>query len=201
MEPTNAFNLNLAIDRWLVQFNKKTGIHRDDLDEIQSHLLDHIEDLIDSGEPAEKAFQIAISGLGDPACLAREYKKVHCWQAIVQKVSGLSRYIVPSSKVMACSVIFLAINIGSIYGQMQSNKRWQTQSKKNLRKHEFSVKQALHLCQSNYSVYPVSKIILSIYGDKKPIHTLIGYVPADNRGFIRNKWKNDHYRIVTCCSL
>jgi hypothetical protein len=125
---STAFDLTLAIDGWLIQFQQKrrgttSRLRPDDLDELRSHLLDQTDDLMAAGKTAEQAFQLAISQLGEPEYLAKEYRKVHYWYAYRQKAIAFSHATVTSRRIAAFSMIFVAITFGSIFGQKQSDKR------------------------------------------------------------------------------
>ncbi|MES2730876.1 MAG: permease prefix domain 1-containing protein [Bacteroidota bacterium] len=149
MEPTAPFDLTLALDGWLAQFRQKRrtahrwatprwAAHRwatprlrpDDLEELQSHLLDQIDDLMAGGKSAEQAFQLAIGQLGEPDLLAKEYRKVHYWYAFRQKALAFSRATVTSRRIAAFSMLFVAITFGSIFGQKTSDKHGMPPNKK-----------------------------------------------------------------------
>jgi hypothetical protein len=70
------FDVNKAIADWRNGVAKVSKIGGDDLDELESHLHDHVEQLIEQGLTAQEAFSQAASQLGDADGLQREYSKV-----------------------------------------------------------------------------------------------------------------------------
>lgn len=70
------FDLNNAIADWRNNLTQHSGICDEDLDELESHLHDHIEQLQQQGLSAEEAFSQAASQIGDADGLEREYSKV-----------------------------------------------------------------------------------------------------------------------------
>lgn len=69
-------DVNKAIADWRIGVAKVSKISGDDLDELESHLHDHVEQLIEQGITAQEAFSQAASQLGDADGLQREYSKV-----------------------------------------------------------------------------------------------------------------------------
>lgn len=134
MEPTAPFDLTLAIDGWLRQLHQKRRFRADDLEELRSHLLDQADDLIGCGKSAEQAFRLATSQLGEPEYLAKEYRKVRYWYVAKQKVWALSQLMITSRRVVAFSMVFVAITFGSIFGQKPSSKRSGVEAAKGLPK-------------------------------------------------------------------
>ena len=70
------FSLNEAITRWknkTLNYGKCSG---EDLEELESHFLEHFEELRDSGLSEEEAFSQAVTRMGAPEDVSREFSKV-----------------------------------------------------------------------------------------------------------------------------
>jgi hypothetical protein len=64
------------IAQWRRNLAETTGCNKDVLDELESHLRDELQQLIQSGHSEEQAFALAVSRLGPPRALATEFAKV-----------------------------------------------------------------------------------------------------------------------------
>jgi hypothetical protein len=117
MESTAPFDLNLALEQWLVHMRRKRSFRPDDLEELRSHLLDHTDDSLARGLSAEQAFCRAISQLGEPSFLVAEYRKVNRWYTFRQSALALGSRALASRKVVAFSLLFVSLTFGSIFGQ------------------------------------------------------------------------------------
>jgi hypothetical protein len=70
------FDVNKAIADWRHSLTGIGEICSEDLDELQSHLHDHVEQLVEQGLTAQGAFSQAARQLGDADGLEREYSKI-----------------------------------------------------------------------------------------------------------------------------
>ena len=70
------FDLEKAIAAWRRSFTYNRVFFRDDLDELENHLCDHVEALRDAGWQEEAAFRTALDELGDYGRTEQEYRKV-----------------------------------------------------------------------------------------------------------------------------
>src|SRR5690349_5770279 len=77
MENQTAFDLNVAIQRWRVQLAHTSSFRADDLEELESHLLDSQRSLRAVGLSDEEAFLIAIRRIGSGDALAGEFAAVN----------------------------------------------------------------------------------------------------------------------------
>lgn len=68
------FDLSKAIDRWKTTFKGKCPA--EDIEELESHLIEYYQDLTDSGMQPEEAFDNAVERMGDPTEVGREFAKV-----------------------------------------------------------------------------------------------------------------------------
>jgi hypothetical protein len=64
------------IAQWRRNLAQATGCTNEVLDELESHLRDELQQLIQSGHTEEQAFALATSRLGPPRALATEFAKV-----------------------------------------------------------------------------------------------------------------------------
>jgi hypothetical protein len=78
------FDQRLAIERWRAQLAGTGALFEADLDELESHLHDHLEALEELGITGAEAFETATERLGETRSLADEFAKVNpllAWRA------------------------------------------------------------------------------------------------------------------------
>ncbi|MBO6576803.1 MAG: hypothetical protein JJ896_14335 [Rhodothermales bacterium] len=68
------FDLTSAVTRWRTAFLVRRWYSRGDVAELESHLLDVIEELQASGVSESEAFERAVRDVGDEACLRARYQ-------------------------------------------------------------------------------------------------------------------------------
>ena len=61
---------------WRRALAETAGCSDDVLDELESHLRDEVERLVQTGEPEERALDLALSRLGPPQALGAEFAKL-----------------------------------------------------------------------------------------------------------------------------
>lgn len=81
------FNLESRISIWKSEFAKRGTLTNDDIDELESHILDTIDELENKGYALEEAFNMAIEKLGTDDLLSEEYEKVNARLSLFQKVT------------------------------------------------------------------------------------------------------------------
>lgn len=69
------FELNRELESWRKRFSRESRLQGDELEELESHLLELHEALIQSGHSDHEAFALAIKRLGEPAEIKAEYAK------------------------------------------------------------------------------------------------------------------------------
>ena len=74
MEPNTNTNLNSLVDNWRNHAAQEDSIGAQQLAELESHLLDSVDQLREAGLNDEEAFLIASRRLGQPQELAIEYR-------------------------------------------------------------------------------------------------------------------------------
>lgn len=70
------FELSRSIDEWRRGFANEGGLDREELDELQTHLIEAYESQVRNGVTGEEAFRSAAQQIGDPKSVSREYAKV-----------------------------------------------------------------------------------------------------------------------------
>lgn len=78
------FDMKTAIARWRAELGASGSLFEADLDELESHLHDHIDALGEVGIHGEQAFITAVEQLGESTALAAEFAKVNpllAWRA------------------------------------------------------------------------------------------------------------------------
>ncbi len=71
------FDLNTAISSWRQELGQNDALNTGDLNEMESHLRDEIEDLAGGALSPQEAFIVAAHRLGDTGQIAAEFAKVH----------------------------------------------------------------------------------------------------------------------------
>lgn len=69
------FDLNRELGVWRKGFASEARLQSDELEELESHLVDHFESLLKSGLSEQAAFLKATRQIGEPITLAREFEK------------------------------------------------------------------------------------------------------------------------------
>lgn len=115
MENRNEFSLNQNITVWKSKLLKSSGLTNDNVEELESHLLDEIQSLQKLGLNDEESFLVAAKRMGDNRVLIEEFSKVN--RGIVFR-----RKIIPYLKGVLSFIAFLAIaelmvNITVLFGQ------------------------------------------------------------------------------------
>lgn len=77
METTDAFDLNRAIVSWRQTLSGSPAVHAEDLDELESHLRDAVEELEGTGLSDEEAFLVSAHRLGPTKPIEAEFGKVN----------------------------------------------------------------------------------------------------------------------------
>lgn len=87
------YDLDHEISLWVGKLReKKSLLHRDIIREIEGHLRDEIEDLLESGLTPEQAFKRSVKAFGSPSDLMNEYNKAFCIGRLTQGRNVLSHY-------------------------------------------------------------------------------------------------------------
>lgn len=82
------FDLETAIETWRRGFRhgRSFFLFTDDVEELESHLREHIASLVDEGVAPEDAFRIAMQEVGDYGSMESEFRKVY-WRKLKHRRS------------------------------------------------------------------------------------------------------------------
>src|SRR5689334_11663132 len=76
MTPTD-HALEEQVDRWRSYLRRRQAIHCVDVAELEDHLREQIEVLVDAGLAADEAFLVAVKRMGNLDALSREFGLDH----------------------------------------------------------------------------------------------------------------------------
>lgn len=117
------FDTDAAIAAWLRPLDNDPAFLEGDVEELETHLRDHVERLVEDGTSPEEAFRIASSRLGKIYDVKHEYEKVrwlkhkhrrNVWQALGREASMLQNYMVIALRTLRRQKGFTAINIAGL---------------------------------------------------------------------------------------
>ncbi|WP_417665962.1 permease prefix domain 1-containing protein [Pseudidiomarina sp.] len=80
------FDIETSIGQWRAYVLRHAAIHADDADELESHLRDQIDALMQSGLHSDEAFMVATKRIGNLQAVSSQYAEVHSgrlWQNLV----------------------------------------------------------------------------------------------------------------------
>ncbi|MHC4556646.1 MAG: permease prefix domain 1-containing protein [Planctomycetota bacterium] len=110
------FELNEQIAKWRSSLNQSDRLSKSDIDELESHLREEIENLIASKLSEQEAFLVAAHRLGHSSALAEEFEKVNTHivfrKRLFWAVAGLFSFVV------AKHVGSFASNVGVLLASM-----------------------------------------------------------------------------------
>lgn len=97
MENRTNFNLNDSIDIWKSKLSKNSTMTVDNIDELESHLQDEIQELEQLGLSTEESFLIAKKRIGNVKNLTAEYEKVnksyYFKNSIIPYIKGILMFV------------------------------------------------------------------------------------------------------------
>ncbi len=76
MATQSPFHLENAIQQWQISLRERSSLAAEDRNELETHLRDSIENLMEASLSPEEAFLIAERRLGNPDTLAKEFHKI-----------------------------------------------------------------------------------------------------------------------------
>lgn len=87
MEPTAlAASLEAQIDQWRTYLRRRQAIHAVDVAELEDHLREQVDQLLEAGLSGDEAFLVAVKRLGNLDALSREFAAEHSerlWKQLV----------------------------------------------------------------------------------------------------------------------
>ncbi len=81
-----AANLEAQIDRWRSYVRRRQAIHAVDVSELEDHLREQIDALVEGGLSPDEAFLVAVKRMGSLDALSREFAREHSdrlWKQLV----------------------------------------------------------------------------------------------------------------------
>ncbi len=119
------FDIKTELKEWRVNFENSEQFSPNDLEEMENHLIDGIDELKNQNLSEEEAFLITVHRLGKPEILEREFKKTHpnrVWQnRIIWMLTGfllilsLKTFIGLVSKLIVFGSSFFTTNFSVLY--------------------------------------------------------------------------------------
>ncbi|MHB8868052.1 MAG: permease prefix domain 1-containing protein [Thermoleophilia bacterium] len=85
-EQDHATALERQIDQWRSYLRRRQAIHSVDVVELEDHLREQVDLLVDSGLSTDEAFLVAVKRMGDLDALSREFAREHSdrlWKQLV----------------------------------------------------------------------------------------------------------------------
>ena len=122
------FDLENSLKEWRKQLNKNSGFEHGDIEELESHIREQIDEFVDGGKTEEDAFNEAIKGLGELDTISKEYYRTRSehhtvlnrvqqsiWNsALIPGYIKIARRNILRNKVYSAINVFgLALGIGS----------------------------------------------------------------------------------------
>lgn len=108
MEHQPFFNLEAELERWTQMLISTGRFSQDNVDELESHLLDQTEELQLAGLAADEAFYIALKRIGKVEVLKEEFTKVN----------ALSLYRSRLMLLLNGIVLFFLLKVGAEVGNL-----------------------------------------------------------------------------------
>src|SRR5574339_1300833 len=82
----DALSLEQQVDQWRSFVRRRRAIHAVDVTELEDHLREQIDGLMDAGLAANEAFLVAVNRMGSLDALSREFAREHSerlWKQLV----------------------------------------------------------------------------------------------------------------------
>ena len=119
----HTFDLEVALDTWRSFFKYRPSFFTDDVEELELHLREHIQHLIEAGHTEEEAFREATSKLGGVADLGEDFEKVY-WNkikyrgqmmaSVLLQLSLIRNYITTALRNLAKYKAYSTLNISGL---------------------------------------------------------------------------------------
>src|ERR671921_2068413 len=123
-DPGDAVSVEEQIAQWRSYLGRRQAIHPVDMAELEDHLREQIEVLVDAGLTADEAFLVAVKRMGKLDALSREFAREHSdrlWKQLVvspsdtgeQQTAARTDAIVAFCLAVAAAVI---IKVPALFG-------------------------------------------------------------------------------------
>ncbi|MFV1883452.1 MAG: ABC transporter permease [Balneola sp.] len=100
------FELEKAIKEWKRSLRKNSGYEDGDIEELESHLRDRMDDLIEDGKTKQEAFEIAAEEIGNVEEVATEFYKTATIKPYLDTSSGIATLLPNYIKIAWRNLIF-----------------------------------------------------------------------------------------------
>ncbi|GAB5520456.1 MAG: ABC transporter permease [Rhodothermales bacterium] len=117
------FNLDTTLATWRRFLQNERTIAPDDLDELEIHIRDLVDEHVRQGAPAEVAFRRATQQIGSFAGLQTDYQRVH-WAKLRDehrllnelriRLAMFKNYLLVGLRAMRKQKVYTAINVGGL---------------------------------------------------------------------------------------
>lgn len=120
--PGHALPLEDQIDQWRTYLRRRQAFHSVDVAELEDHLRDKVEALIEAGLAPDEAFLVAVNRMGDLNELSREYALEHSdrlWKQLVAPDNTTGSHFAPADAIVAFALAIVAavlFKLPSLFG-------------------------------------------------------------------------------------
>ncbi|HEX6158927.1 MAG TPA: permease prefix domain 1-containing protein [Thermoanaerobaculia bacterium] len=112
MVDSNA-SLETQIDQWRSYLRRRQAIHPVDVAELEDHLREQVEGLIEAGLDADEAFLVAVKRMGNLDALSREFAREHSERLWKQLVVAPGEAVEPGARKPADAVVALCLAVAA----------------------------------------------------------------------------------------
>ena len=112
MDSGNA-SLETQIDQWRSYLHRRQAIHSVDVAELEDHLREQVEGLIDAGLDGDEAFLVAVKRMGNLDALSREFAREHSerlWKQLVVAPAGAME---PGARTPADAIVAICLAVAA----------------------------------------------------------------------------------------
>lgn len=119
--PVGADGRETLIESWRAYVSRRSALSTADVDELEGHLRDRIEALVDSGLSDDEAFLIAVKRIGSLDAISLEFAREHSDRLWKQLVIGESSPSAPKAQSLMVAVVAalaaaLFVKLPAIFG-------------------------------------------------------------------------------------
>src|ERR671928_1362985 len=111
--PGDAVSLEEQIDRWRSFLRRRQAIHSVDVAELEDHLREQIEGLVEAGLATDEAFLVAVKRMGSLDALSREFAREHSERLWKQLVIGGDDAAAPKTVSTTETIVVFALAVAA----------------------------------------------------------------------------------------